>query len=410
MTVICGGGDSEARAGAEGVVYLGTAAISLALSRIPGLAWAVQLAPFLAPILFDVNTLCSIDPPDDPGFMGTDAVALISPIHPDKQAATERFRQLVLRFAWYQFCQCSTAATPAPPAAPTAPTGLPSLPGGSLPAGPCGTYDATASAQPINCRQPLIGSQAASGHPTCPDTTLTLVPIPTGAVSWQADQSITGTVDPGGDLLARILWYTSSAAVISGTFLANAAGGSTSETGAVPSNATQFFADTTFADGGSSLNLRLSFFCSGPGAVESPCCPPDEIATGMLSQILAAVAGVQEYVTLIQRQAVPFATVDGDSHLGLTGAGEIAVQGLVGVRVGLVDTMEGTVGATDGHPETLYNTGWIRWGDSAGWRERVMIDSETLLSTPYAAGAMTKIGYSLPPGAEIDIVEVVREP
>jgi len=153
------------------------------------------------------------------------------------------------------------------------------------------------------------------------------------------------------------------------------------------------------------MTYTINQYCNGqtPTSVASQCCPPDP-ALG------AALSRVEQLVTLLQRQVSPFAFIEGDVHSGLTGEGEIAISSLVGVRVDVIDSLPGTVGVTTGHPETLHGAGWVRWGDVNGWRERVYLDTVSVVSTPYAAGAMTKIGYSLPDGAEVDITELEREP
>jgi hypothetical protein len=47
-----------------------------------------------------------------------------------------------------------------------------------------------------------------------------------------------------------------------------------------------------------SVAVRLEFFCATSGSTQTACCPPDQIATGMLQQILQAVLDVQSNVDL----------------------------------------------------------------------------------------------------------------
>lgn len=418
MTAVCGGGDSEPKSGSQLVVFLGTAAIGALVSRYIG-SWALQVAALISPLTFDLPSFCAVDPPADPGLDGADVLAILAPVHPDKAAAQAKFVQLIQRFAWYDLCQCDTGLTPTPPAAPSPPSDLPGNPQPPLPQTPCGVYEGAGQVFNTSCRVALIGSQFLTGSMVCPNTALTLVPVPAGALGWRLTLRKAGHAG-GTSPSARLNWYKADNTAESTVFTPFDLTPEVVLTGSsVPSLATQFFIDAGSTGGvGTQLSVRMEFFCTAPGGTTVACCPPDTIATGLLNQILSAVLMVQadvglvtERVDLLQRQVSPFAFIDGASHLGLSGEGEIDISGsIVGVRVELVDVLDGTVGQTAGHPETLFGTGWIRWGDDLGWRQRIFIDAESIVSTPYAAGAMTKIGYSLPAGTVIDLTELEREP
>lgn len=419
MTAVCSGGPSEPRPGVAGAVYLTTAAISGILSRF-AISWAIRLAAFMLPITFDVDDFCAVDPPADPGFTGADAFALIAPAHPDKIPAAQRFRDLVLRFAWYEFCVCSSVTTPSAPAAPSAPTGLPTIPTGDLPEYACATWEGSATVELANCSYNLIGSNFFAGNESCALTyPLDHKPLPSGAQRWRMTTTASAC-GVGKTFGSEIIFYDAEGDLAGFTFGDNACGGTAINEGSVPFGAVTFIVVTTGTrDAGAGMSNTTEFFCNAAGGgVQPACCPPDPIATGMLSQILSAVLQVQtdvglvtQRVDLLQRQVSPFAFIEGTTHTGLTGDGTVSILApIVGVRVDLVDAIEGTVGVSAGEPETLFNLGWIRWGDDAGWRDRTFIDTTSVVSTPYAAGAMTTIGYSLPAGVEIDIVELLREP
>jgi hypothetical protein len=124
---------------------------------------------------------------------------------------------------------------------------------------------------------------------------------------------------------------------------------------------------------------------------------------------MALLQNIADLVKLIQRQQVPFAYVQGTDHPGLTGKGEISVQGLWGVKITPSNVPPGT-GVDIGDPDTLWLDSWINWGNADGWSAREFLRSSPYISTPNFAGQYTKIGYSLEPQLTVDLRELVREP
>lgn len=114
-------------------------------------------------------------------------------------------------------------------------------------------------------------------------------------------------------------------------------------------------------------------------------------------------------VTLIQRQEVPFGYLTGTVHSGLTGNGDFAVSGILGLFVSL-SSVPNSVGEEAGDPVTLFDAGWINVGDSSGWRSRERIRSQQWVHFPQAAGEVTRVGYSLNPLVTATITELRREP
>jgi hypothetical protein len=118
---------------------------------------------------------------------------------------------------------------------------------------------------------------------------------------------------------------------------------------------------------------------------------------------------IESLLTLVQRQAAPFAYVNGASHSGLTGNGHLDVQGLLGAKVELT-TVPGRLGIASGDPDTLFDAGFLRWGSSSGAATSQRIDTTPFLSFPGGAGQFTRISYSLAGGVVATITELVREP
>jgi hypothetical protein len=149
--------------------------------------------------------------------------------------------------------------------------------------------------------------------------------------------------------------------------------------------------------------MEVTAYCGGqPGQLVAPCCPPDP----RLTQLIMSLIG---QVQLIQRQAVPFAYVYGTNHTGLSGNGELTVTGLIGASVD-VTTLPSSYGQVDGTPVELFDLGFITFGTTDGWQKSIRIDHDGSLMLPPAAGAFTRLGYTLSPGVVVAIRELVREP
>lgn len=370
----------------------------------PGLQWLFDYLPYIEPIYLEVDAFCAVDPPsyELPAAAELAAMLLRTPYALALSGAL-KVAQIVTHWAWYTLCQCTDLEVVSPPTAPSAPTGSP-------------------TPNPPGVVQPPAGLPCAITnfeytHPVGGSTGRVDAAIPAGVTGVQLVETISENTNTGPGTGRVFLWMNAALSVVGSITSWHSSGGSQSVFGTKPATAVNYSWQVT--QGGTQnepghYQGTANWYCGGgtpDSPVSNPCvpCPPDPYLVGLLGQIMAELRATRLQADLIQRQAIPFATIDGDSHLGLTGEGEIEVFGLVGVRVGLVDTLEGTVSVVAGNPETLYNTGWIRWGDDSGWQPRVFLDSEVTLSTPYAASSFTRIGYSLPPGTEIDIVEVRRE-
>jgi hypothetical protein len=127
-------------------------------------------------------------------------------------------------------------------------------------------------------------------------------------------------------------------------------------------------------------------------------------------QLLATnstVALIRQDVQLIQRQKVPFAYVPGSLTAGLTGNGQLAVSGILGLAVELT-TLPFAIGEEDGNPLAYFGSGWVATGTADGWRSSTPIRHNPMWLP--AEPDDTLVGYSLPPGAVANIQTFVREP
>lgn len=372
--------------------------VAALLNNIPT-AWAVPLAGYIGYLTYQLSSFCETDPPAVPSFSAVDVANLLNPYNPVLfTEAQEKFQQLIGAFLWYQVCRCDAVATPAPPPAPPTPTGMPSVNPPSVAPSyptdqPCATYTYSfhlivgdgSTPAPIQVPLPPGGI-----------TTARLTAVPTRAMvagesGWQVNLN---TFNSNGVFISNPVHVEASGV-----------GSSLTMTGALPTTTASWrvlmsnFGITAPVD----IDLTLEFFCGAPGSgnVQQPC-PTDPYTLEILDQILAMVR-------LIQRQAVPFSYVASTPHAGLSGEGEISVQGLIGCRI-LLTSIPSNVGIEDGDPLTYWQAGWIRWGNADGFAERSHISASPQVSFPSDAGQFTRIGYTLSPGVVATITELVREP
>lgn len=411
MTAICSGGTSESKAGFGASVAMGIPAIAALLNNIPT-PWAVGLAAYIGILNYDLTTFCADDPPAVPTITAADVAALLSVSSESHLIALHKFADLVGAYSWYTFCKCSSVTTPAPPTAPTAPTGLPDFNppiGAPPPAAPC--WDKLAVG--------LTGGSVTLAH-NC-----TLLVAPPGASHAQGNSGVDGLIyaipvplpttlemvcsvdaSPASQQVFFFFqFFTSTGAQLASGSVSLLSGQTSTVTAVVPSNAVYWEFATAWTNAAYSVkaNMEVRYWCAGqsPTATLAPCCPPDEIASGLLDQIL-------QYVTLLQRQMVPFAYIDGATHTGLTGAGTEAIQGLLGVRVNFTN-LPTSLGRAGEDPEVIFDAGWIAIGDSSGWFEKVRIRTSPFQWLPRQMSTATLLGYELEGSVEVTLTELERE-
>lgn len=421
MTALCpGGGPSQERPAYAGTTAFGVPFFTALFAEDWPVAMAALAAGALGFIAFDTFQICQSDPPAMPTLSATDWLALFAGTDIYAKGQTiQKLHDTAVAKLWPILCECISGATPSPPAAPPVPPGLQINPPTSVPGfqnPPCWNwaghalvpYSTTCHAgappssqiyqwgNPVTQAIPSVGkfptplppsisytmvtnNDGGNPGPLCPtwfvfnssNTTIFNGPL-TGSGGWNPGQTWTETID----------LTQHPTAVGAGIWVDyNNSGGAR-------------FSNT--------FDLTLNINCVGPNNIVQPCCPPDGTLQSLLQQLLTSV-------TLIQRQAVPFAYVPGATHSGLTGSGALTVQGLLGVKV-LPSSIPPDAGVVIGDPDTLWLDSWINWGNADGWTAREFLRSSPYVSLPNLAGQFTQIGYTLRPGMSVDIVELVREP
>lgn len=394
MTALCGGGTSAPKAGSPLVVAIGVAAM---LSYISG--WGSKAA-FLSNFLSFVNipdldlaTFCASDPPAIPTFDLADAGAIASlPVGSPQMAITAgKVADLIKHLAWYELCECTSGTLTALPAPADPPTGTGS-PAPLPSSGPCKTEHMGPNVQPT-----------PNGLITGPSGQ-----FPVGCTWFRCINTQVNNGGAGTNYHSDMYLNNQYGQRINNNALLFRAirGTTTIDSYTRDPNMEYYFLDQSFFNSVSgnvdTLESTWEFYCgsAAPTGVNTGCCPPDDVTLGLLQSIL-------NMVTLIQRQEVPFAYIPGAAHSGLSGTGEIDVQGLIGAKI--TASVPGRAGVDLGNPDVVYDIGWINWGNADGFIPREKLVTSPQLSFPNAAGSFTKIGYSIPSDVTITILELVRE-
>lgn len=407
MTVLCGGGASGPKPDVGNNIIYNSAGLAAAL-EFSGYGALATLAVILGTLLYDATTLCGTDPPAAPTFTAAELEALFT-ITPstDFETGLGKLKDLVTNVLWYTLCECTSTSTPAQPS----PVALPSTvfigAGGS---GTCAEFTSGPHSQ---------SGTTAQTKSIIPSTDFVLifnadyiansVLLPDGAASIV----LTGTLDSsnytgaGNPASMFVDFNNGSTAVGSTQGVSFESAPKTKQLKlAVPAGATRVtisfqksFSTSYEIDGHATLDIS----CGGPNAgAPGGCCPPDPSVVQLLQQ-------VQTLVTLIQRQHVPQAYINGSTHSAVTGSGEIAVSQLLGVKLtpGAIPTH---FGAAAGDPDELWLDSWITWGNADGWTPREWLRHSPQLSLPPNAHLYTKLGHSFAPGISVDVQELEPEP
>jgi len=419
MTSVCvGSGPSQPKSGVDPSV---TVDVPYIQSLLPaGLSWAFPYLPYMQGLVIgDVATFCSADPPTWTVPSATEILDFLTGGPTGAYLTVNQFLQDITRaYLWYALCECVSGTQPTPPTPPTAPTGapVPNPPAITDPPGqpgattPCflGSDSVYSSVSSIDGVAQTLTTTSATAHE------VHWGPYPTHDEFFQRNVNtirlVTRRTQVGAGPHQNITWsirWQSRTAFLFNQVVTHSPDGVDHVYDLIPPDGAtnmilQYFVSATSTD---TWRVHIEGYCNVPPGGTSTttvCCPPDPTLLAMLTRL-------QQAVELIQRQAVPFSYVYGDNHAGLSGDGEISVQGLIGVSVD-VTTLPASYGRASGTPERLFDVGFVTLGTDDGWSSTRRIDSDGALVLPGAAGVFTRVGYSLAPGVQVAIRELVREP
>jgi hypothetical protein len=417
----CAGGQAQPAPGVNRNVVIGAAAAEAILDVISEGA-AVALAPIIAGVTYDLTQVCAEDPPADPGLTAQDVIDATNFVDPTVSIpAIEKAREWFLHYYWYTVCKCVSGATPdAPtPSNPGNTTSLnPGLPGG--PAQECSDLAVTIPAQvtidngtvttPFYDAQGMFPSGAAVSLPSF-DTRFSSWPgraIPPGTTSYTVTITGQGPNWPFQSVWLRIaLWDTNHTSLISSgvSTYAVTPGVPVTVTHTVPATAVYWSTVlTTIVSSGVAglpqVNADIEFqtHCAGGAIQAQPCCPPDPSIDARFAQVLGLLNSIWTQVQGSADSLKPGAT-----HANLSGAGSILLQAeCAAIQVNVHSPLP-PLEVNPGSPDYYFSMGFITsyaiGSPLKGWR--LVYTQQIFPVQTYA----DQIGYTLPAGVTIDIIE-----
>jgi len=415
MVAPCASGTGVPRPGFERAVNVTAAAVEGVLTAIAGPEAAIFLSPIIASQQYDLSQICTTGDPGDPGLGPQDYVdaADVGGNIVANGAAWLKIRQWFLHIMWPTWCECSdgtvlSAPTISPVPQPTLNPGMPVGPTGSSCWDVTRTFPSfsgtTTWGNAIFPRtQDIPGTYTNGGQPQVfpsPRPTNVLCSVTAHHTNPSAPlwawilQSIdaSGAPDGGNSLFSPSLSgdvnYTAQTVI--------------SAIGAgyrlILSNNVPFYAPQEF-------EVHVTYTCPGQGplTITTPCCPPDPSVESRLNYLIQlAHANIA-----LSGQALK-GHVDGTRHAGLTAAGTVTlVDSVLAVRVE-IKTGLGSLELNPGSPNYYFSAGFITpiAAGSPLKGARLVYAAQT-----YPVPSFTdQIGFTLPPGVSIDIVELLPAP
>jgi hypothetical protein len=424
VTALCGGGASGPKPTSPAVAFLlGEAAVAIAVETL-GLSapWAALLA-FAAGQTITTSTLCATDPPVMPSFTAGDIADILRGAVIANPSAFAKLTQLFQIAAWYVFCQCSSMPTPAPVAGPPYPTGAPVVnppAGPGMPASPCwdvkGSFFLPTPTDPNDQLDLTSQFLPIAGTPirVNPQTGFfpNAYPIPGGTNHLRL--AVTPQQASEHAYVRWLVWdkFANSIRDDSLQVAYNDALGSPVTLEVATLSPAAAYWSLTIGNGWPNQRvderyaLEILFYCGGggPSAPAAPCCPPDPVLLGQLSQIINLLNAV-----LLGQGAPITSYAESTVHAGLSGRGSIAVQGgCLAVRV-VLTTDNPALRTLPGNPTYLLDRGFIvpiaAEGPVRG-QTRLVYNPQL-----YVLPATTDhVGYSFGTGVVGSIIELVRGP
>lgn len=411
MTVLCGGGASQAKPASFPVSFFSGQGLQAILIDVFGVseAWAALLAmAAITTIEVTSSSFCTTDPPTLTWPSAADILFIASNPVDMNQPAYQHLNSVVQNALWYTLCECASTTTPAPPTPPAYPTGAPVL-------NPRGF--------------------GTSSTPPCYDTYTPDIVYPSGiggVVSLWPNFHATGfyaldaqqhTVVITRYLLPisgastapapiRLQWHDSSnvlqqqsVGILASPPYAQGVVAQASSTVLLPAGTKDIEVDVDTSNDTVSVDhwARVQIYCGTdtPTSPLAPCCPPDPTLEAYLRQIM------QMLQTLMGSPLYAHSYSTGTVHAGLTGNGSVTLAGpAMAVKVSITsDTTGGTV--ISGDPSYLWSRGFIvpiAAGNPMHGMVRLVYNPQLFVLPPLT----DQVGYTLPPGVTASITEMLR--
>lgn len=389
--------------------------------------WASLAIGALGVLTYEATTLCSSDPPTAPTLTSTDYKALLQ-LEPFDEFTTAlgKLKDLVTRALWFDLCECSAGTTPPPP------TGLLDPPAGvTLP-----DYGLTPCAQPrlrIPIRPPLtvfsnennitreafpnletaVSVQGGADEP--PQTIARLPSSWTNA--YGTSQLVSGSTPLGQAYATVVSLYDINRSNRTGLVTSSASSqvpfqrDPPTGAAAVPSTA-RYFAINNFANPQvtttGTVDWTLNITC-GSATVTQPGCCQDPVLYGLINALTQQVTLVRRDTELLQRYGLPFASVAGTQHTGLTGTGSAALTRSVGLHIEVTAMPVGLTQLT-GQPPYIFDLGWISVLTPDGLLDEMRLTRTATSWMSKLIPSATVVGWGLREGVAVTITELRPEP
>lgn len=402
MTALCGGGTSSPKPPLTNPYVVFTVDKLVNLVATGGFEWLEQWVPGASDLTFHLPTFCATDPPPMPNFT-PDRVAswVISPTG----AAILRsdMNALISNLLWPTVCQCDSGPQPPPPTPVPQPPGVTVNPPQLLtPTGtPCGSPNDVGTAASFD----------ASGSFVYDNINWFVIPQTTQWASYSVNVSGTGATN-AYPFDWQFDWKASQTGPVLGTTTytqvhQDATFRATVLNTTVPAGATYPVIKVHSAASANlqfTVSVEVTPFCTAPGPdLTEPCCPPDPVTQQLLFSINSAV---QQILQDLASPKLPF--VDSTVHASLSGTGAVSISpAAAAVRVDIVSRPTPWPD-NPGTPDFLFSIGFITpFAVGTPLRgSRLVYDHQTFQYPSYT----DQIGYTLPGGVMINLVELVTAP
>lgn len=386
--------------------------------------WLALFAALLEGFSFDLISNCSNDPPPVQTFTLQDATGLIGGVfNPNHTAALAKLQNVVLRYLWFQYCQCSTGnltqslgAPQLPPAGVIVPTGTAGVPcfTGQVSGLPATFAQGTPISQLPNVTSLIV--PASTSFITLTDTGGSYNPIAipstcTGVAMQEhssATQFCTGAsgggvtwraYDINGLQVAQLMDPTQRGAVFDN-----------SQFKTLPATARFWYAVSSYQNAANcgtqtdSYTFNVQGYCGGaaPGSANQYC-TTDPAVLQLLSAIWDEVQAIYAAIPTPLRSYA-----ESTIHFPLTGTGSFGVQATALAVKWELTAIPSPIGQRASNPIEYLDVGWIDAITTEG-----PVVSSRLQHSPqlYALPQLTStVGYALAPGVVARATELLRGP
>jgi hypothetical protein len=362
-----------------------------------GMGWLAPFVPRIGGRSYDLPSFCSADPPPAPTTDPTTIANFFSPLNPTGAADLNAWLIQVVDYnLWFHLCECSAAPQPTPPAPVAQPPTLNTQPPNTTPPADTSclhgsifsTYSnpgagAGIDAYPNGTGAPLLGINPS---------TLKIVEqwgVNTAPFSFQVDYIADTPSAPGVTLGTKVV---SNTALNNQTLVFAWPVGQT--------RIRQHISNWTGA-GVVGENNTFDTYCNGgsPNASQN-CCPPDPTLISMLAEI------EYDLTQLLSLSALQGAYQDTTRHAGLSGSGTIAINPAssairVEVRTDLTNWPQNVQ-----TPPYFYSLGFVTpFAVGTPLKGQRLVYDRQIFTWPSYTDT---IGYTVPTGIVIDLVELTR--